>query len=279
MSMRPSRAAASSKTSAARACSRTSARKDTTRPPAAFKKFSACASAASAAASTTATSAPPRANSHAHARPMPDAAPVTSAALPSNSSLMRSVSSSTRLRERRAEPRLVVALLFVGGRGGGDDAVGGGRAPAELDVEHAQLVLAEDREREPFAGTLGGEALVEEVERRAVAVHRHYLVEGREPLLVGGRPRGDVLHRELALLHFERRAEVGQDGRGPPRAVARGVEPQADGRERRVVVKLVAPPHVAPEELFEARARGALGRALEVRGRVVAPALCELLVE
>src|SRR5215208_8211943 len=87
------------------------------------------------------------------------------------------------LRERRAEPGLVVALLPFGGAGLGDDAVDGGGARAELDVERAQLVAAEDRERELFAGALVRETRVEELKRGAVAVHGDDLVRGREPLL------------------------------------------------------------------------------------------------
>src|SRR5687767_12007639 len=178
MSSRPSRARVSSTTCAARACSRTSARKDTTRPPAAFNKFSAAAIEASAAASSTARSAPPRASSSAHARPMPDAAPVTSATLPSNSNVTTvppPSSDSPRLaclREGRAEPRLVDAPLLLAGVGEGDDAVGGGGAPPEPDVEGAQLVAAEDRERHLIAGALLGQPRVEEVARQTPRLGR-----------------------------------------------------------------------------------------------------------
>src|SRR5215207_3711521 len=159
-------------------------------------------------------------------------------------------------RERGAEPGLVVAALLFGGGGRGDEAVGGGGARAELDGDGAQLVAAEDGERELLAGALLRDALVEEGERGAVAVHGDDLVGGREALLVGGRPRG----------------------RGAAAGVARGVESQADPRERRVVVQLLAAADVAAEELFEARARGALGRALKVLRRVVAVLLEEVRV-
>src|SRR5689334_3270090 len=82
------------------------------------------------------------------------------------------------LREGGAEPRLIVALLLFARVGAWDDAVGGGGARAEFEVERAQLVAAEDRERERVAGAPGGDALVEEVGRGAVAVHGDDLVSG-----------------------------------------------------------------------------------------------------
>src|SRR5215213_10796974 len=113
-------------------------------------------------------------------------------------------------REWRAEPRLVVAPLLLGRTGKGHDAVGGGGAPAEPDVEGAQLVAAEDRERQLVAGALVGHARFEKVARGAPpvlgggvapdaeAVHGDDLVPGAETLLVGGRARGDGLDDERA---------------------------------------------------------------------------------
>src|SRR4051812_35327957 len=111
--------------------------------------------------------------------------------------LMISYLTQTSFRERRGEPRLVVALLLVCGLCDRNDAVSGVRARAEFDGEGAQLVGAEDRERYGVAGPLVRDARVEEVERGAIAVYGDYLVAGVESLLVCGRARGDVSHDEF----------------------------------------------------------------------------------